>query len=89
MGNPDLKKYQFTTTRERPLTEQAAFRVDKPTKAALKAGKSHNWQELCSQALDRALSEIEAEEDIGGWQRFVNFTTISPSNPCSKRIIRL
>ena len=58
-GNPDLKKYQFKTDREHPLTEQAAFRIDKPTKAALKAGKLPNWQEVCRQAIAKALEEKE------------------------------
>ncbi len=62
-GNPELKKYQFTTTREHPLTEQAAFRIDKPTKAALKAGKIPNWQEVCRQALEKALAEVEEQEE--------------------------
>ena len=56
-GNPDLKKYQFTTDREHPLTELASFRVDKPTKEALKSGELPNWQEIVRQAISKALEE--------------------------------
>ncbi len=63
-GNPGLKKYQFTTTRKYPLTQLAAFRIDEPTKAAIKAGKLPNWQEIAREAVEKALAEVEAKENI-------------------------
>ncbi|MDJ0726753.1 MAG: hypothetical protein QNJ38_16735 [Prochloraceae cyanobacterium] len=66
-GNPDLKKYQFTTEREHPLTELAAFRVDKPTKEALKSGELPGWQEIAREAIAQALEEKrkkQIEQDL-------------------------
>ena len=61
-GNPNIKDHGFKTDRKYPLTHQTTFRIDEPTKEALKAGKIPNWQEVCRQALEKALAEIEEEE---------------------------
>ncbi|MDJ0719591.1 MAG: hypothetical protein QNJ54_36110 [Prochloraceae cyanobacterium] len=58
-GNPDLKKYQFTTTREYPLTKKVTLRIDEPTSNALKAGKLPDWSEIARQAIEKALAEVE------------------------------
>ena len=63
-GNPNIKEHGFKTDREHPLTQQTTFRIDEPTKAALKAGKLPNWQEVCRQALKKALAEIEENEEL-------------------------
>ena len=56
-GNPDLIKYQFTTERSEGLSEQVTIRVGKTMKQLLIEKRIPNWQEVCRQALAKALKE--------------------------------
>ncbi|MBE9168662.1 hypothetical protein IQ238_14495 [Pleurocapsales cyanobacterium LEGE 06147] len=59
-GNPDIKKYGFTTERENPLVEKMTLRMDEEMKAAIKAGKLPNWQEIARQAIAEKLQSASA-----------------------------
>ncbi|MGL4883455.1 hypothetical protein C7B62_08745 [Pleurocapsa sp. CCALA 161] len=53
-GNPDLKKYSFTTDRDEPLRERLQIRVPASMKQELKA--KDNWQEFVRQAIAEKLN---------------------------------
>ncbi len=59
-GNPNIKKYGFTTERENPLVEKMTLRMDEEMKAAIKAGKLPNWQEIARQAIAEKLQSASA-----------------------------
>ena len=61
-GNPELKKYQFTTDREDPLVEKMTLRVGAKMKAALKAGELEDWQEVARVAIASALEKKRKEK---------------------------
>ncbi|MDJ0713878.1 MAG: hypothetical protein QNJ54_06630 [Prochloraceae cyanobacterium] len=63
-GNPNIKKHGFKTDRKYPLTENMTIRFDRPTKDALKAGKLPNWREIAREAVEKALAEVEEEENL-------------------------
>ena len=52
----------YTTDREHPLVEKVSFRVDKPTKEALKAGELPGWTIIAREAVEKALAEKRAAE---------------------------
>ncbi len=54
-GNPDLKKYGFTTDRPEPLRESVHVRVSASMKKQLK--EKENWQEFVREAIAKALEE--------------------------------
>ncbi len=49
----------YTTDREHPLIYSLGFKVDKPTKEAIKSGKLPNWRDICREAIEKALAEEE------------------------------
>jgi hypothetical protein len=53
-GNPDLKKYSFTTDRDEPLRERLQIRVPASMNQELKA--KDNWQEFVRQAIVEKLN---------------------------------
>lgn len=53
-GNPDLKKYSFTTDRDEPLRERLQIRVPASMKQELEA--KDNWQEFVRQAIAEKLN---------------------------------
>lgn len=53
-GNPDLKKYSFTTNRDEPLRERLQIRVPASMKQELEA--KDNWQEFVRQAITEKLN---------------------------------
>ena len=55
-GNPDLKKYCFTTDRDEPLREKLQIRVPASMKKELEA--RDNWQEFVRQAIAEKLQSI-------------------------------
>ena len=55
-GNPDLKKYCFTTKREEPLRERLQVRIPASMKQKLMA--QDNWQELVRVAIAEKLASI-------------------------------
>ncbi len=54
---PYLKKHQFTTNRDEPLTERIAIRVTKSMAEQIKV--IDNYPEFCRQALQDALDKLE------------------------------
>jgi 5-methylcytosine-specific restriction endonuclease McrBC regulatory subunit McrC len=54
---PYLKKHQFTTDRDEPLTERIAIRVTKSMAEKIKV--IDNYPEFCRQALQDALDKLE------------------------------
>ena len=54
-GNPELKKYQFITDRDEPLTAKLSMRVAPSMLEELK--KRENWQELVRQAIAAELKK--------------------------------
>ena len=52
-GNPDLKKYCFTTDRDEPLRERLQIRVPASMKKELET--KDNWQEFVRQAIAEKL----------------------------------
>lgn len=62
-GNPELKKYQFEQKYDwgESCTEKMTIRMPPSMKAAIKAGKIDDWQEVARQAIAAKLRE--AEED--------------------------
>ena len=54
-GNPDLKKYEFTTEREEPCIHLVNLKMPLSLKNKLKA--KENWQEFVRQTLAKALAE--------------------------------
>ncbi len=58
-GNPDLKYYQFTTTRDEPLTEKLTFRVSKSMLEALK--NVEKYPQFCRDAIAEKLESLREE----------------------------
>ena len=56
-GNPNIKKYGFTTDREEPLTEQINIRFTKTVMARLRT--LENIPEFIRQAVVKALDELD------------------------------
>ncbi len=52
---------RFTTEREEPLREQLTLRVSASMKKKIKGRE--NWQEFVRETLDKALAELEKEEE--------------------------
>ena len=52
-GNPDIKRYGFTTEREESLTAKLSMRVAPSMLDELK--KKDNWQEIVRQAIAEKL----------------------------------
>jgi hypothetical protein len=52
-GNPELKKYQFPQKHDwdEPCTERMQIRMPPSMKAAIKAGKIEDWQEVARKAI--------------------------------------
>ncbi len=66
-GNPDLEKYQFEKKHDwnEPCNERIQLRLPASMKAAIKAGKIKDWQEICRQAIAAELEknpQTEGEE---------------------------
>ena len=61
-GNPNIADYGFKSDRRYPLTKTVNFRVDEPTKEALKNGKLPGWTKIARAAVEFALAQIEEEE---------------------------
>lgn len=63
-GNPELEKYQFEQKYdwEESCTERMQLRMPPSMKAAIKAGKIKDWQEVARQALAAELSKAEKQE---------------------------
>ncbi len=61
-GNPNIKEYGFKTDREHPLSEKITLRIDKPTRAAIKAGLLPDWSDIAREAIEKALAEREEEK---------------------------
>jgi hypothetical protein len=55
-GNPDLKRYQFSTDRPEPLTEKLSMRISAAMRSRLSA--MENWHEFVRQAIQKALDEL-------------------------------
>lgn len=62
-GNPDIADYGFKSDRKHPLTKTVNFRVDEPTKEALKNGLLPGWTKIARQAIELALAEITAAKE--------------------------
>ena len=58
-GNPELKKYQYTQKHdwEQPCVEKMTLKMPADMKAAIKAGKIEDWQEVARQSIAAALEE--------------------------------
>ena len=54
-GNPDLKKYQFTSEREEPCTAKMTLRLPPSDYEKLKT--LDNWQEKTRQAIKNLIAE--------------------------------
>ena len=68
-GNPELKKYHFLQKYDwsEPCTEKMTLRLPASMKAAIKAGKIKDWQEVARKALAAALEEkTKAPSQTGG-----------------------
>jgi len=52
-GNPEIKQYVFTTTRDEPLVEKLTLRVSTSVKAKL--SQINNYPEFVRQAIDEKL----------------------------------
>jgi hypothetical protein len=52
-GNPELKKYQFRQKHDwdEPCSERMQIRMPPSMKAAIKAGKIEDWQEVARKAI--------------------------------------
>ncbi|RCJ42198.1 hypothetical protein A6770_08275 [Nostoc minutum NIES-26] len=59
-GNPDIKKYGFSTERDEPLTERFNIRVTQSMMAKLKALESP--ADFARQAIQKALDELDILE---------------------------
>jgi hypothetical protein len=57
-GNPDLKKYGFTTDRTEPLREKLQLRISEEMKKKLESRE--NWQEFVREAIAKALEHKSA-----------------------------
>lgn len=57
-GNPELERYQFEQKHkwDEPCSERMQIRMPPSMKAAIKAGRIEDWQEVCRQAI---AAEIE------------------------------
>ena len=58
-GNPDLQKYQFAQKHDwnEPCNERMQIRMPASMKAAIKAGKIKDWQEVARQAIAAELEK--------------------------------
>ena len=54
-GNPDIKKYGFTTDRDEPLRSRLQLRVPDSMKQQLE--QQDNWQEFVRQAIAEKLQQ--------------------------------
>lgn len=54
-GNPDLKKYQFTTNRDEPLTERFSIRITSSMYQELRM--LDNWREFVREAISDKLKK--------------------------------
>ena len=63
-GNPNIKDHGFKSEREHPLTHRVTIRIDEPTRVALKAGKLPGWCGIAREAIEKALAEVEEEENL-------------------------
>ena len=63
-GNPNITDYSYRSDREHPLTKKVSIRIDEPTSAALKAGKLPGWSQIAREAIEKALAEIEENEEL-------------------------
>ncbi|MDJ0712897.1 MAG: hypothetical protein QNJ54_01595 [Prochloraceae cyanobacterium] len=62
MPNPNPSPAtRFKSEREEPLTKRFTIRVAPSTLEKLKA--KENWREFVRQAIDKALAEVEEEEE--------------------------
>jgi hypothetical protein len=63
-GNPELKKYQFEQKYNwgESCTEQVSLRIPPSMKAAIKAGKIEDWQEIARQAIAAELEKAEKQK---------------------------
>lgn len=59
-GNPDLKKYQFTTNRDEPLTEKFTLRVTASMLQQLRS-LDGNWREFVREAISDKLKGLRAK----------------------------
>ncbi len=60
-GNPELEKYQFEQKYDwaESCTEKMTIRLPPSMKKAIKEGLIKDWQEVCRQAIAKALQETE------------------------------
>ena len=58
-GNPDITKYSFAQKYDwdEPCTDRMQLRMPPNMKAAIKAGKIEDWQEVARQAIAKAIEE--------------------------------
>jgi len=63
-GNPELEKYQFQPKYDwdEPCTERMQLRMPPSMKAAIKAGKIEDWQEVCRKAIAAELEKAEKQK---------------------------
>ncbi len=63
-GNPELKKYQFKQKYnwEESCTERMQLRMPPSMKAAIKAGKVTEWQEVARRAIAAELEKTKQKE---------------------------
>ena len=63
-GNPELEKYQFEQKYDwaESCTEKMTIRMPPSMKAAIKAGKVKDWQEVARKAIAAALEEKPPEK---------------------------
>ena len=63
-GNPDLAKYHFEQKYDwdEPCSERMQLRMPPSMKAAIKAGKISDWQEVARKAIAAALEEKPSEK---------------------------
>ncbi len=60
-GNPNIKKYGFTTDRDEPLTDNMSIRM--PPSMMKKLREQDNWREFVRTTLAKALEEKEQLEE--------------------------
>ena len=63
-GNPELKKYQFEQKYDwaESCTEKMTIRMPPSMKAAIKAGKIEDWQEVARQAIAAELEKAKKQK---------------------------
>lgn len=61
-GNPEITKYSFKQKHnwDEPCTERMQIRMPPSMKAAIKAGKIKDWQEVCRKAIAAELASAES-----------------------------